>query len=38
VGDEISKSARIGTTGSSGVYFEVRRGRHSQDARSWLGL
>lgn len=38
VGDEISKSARIGTTGASGVYFEVRRGRHSQDARSWLGL
>ncbi|MEY4510746.1 MAG: hypothetical protein RLZZ450_2868 [Pseudomonadota bacterium] len=38
VGDDISKSARIGTTGASGVYFEVRRGRHSQDARSWLGL
>jgi septal ring factor EnvC (AmiA/AmiB activator) len=38
VGDAISKSARIGTTGAAGVYFEVRRGRHSQDARSWLGL
>jgi septal ring factor EnvC (AmiA/AmiB activator) len=38
VGDAISKSARIGASGSSPIYFEVRRGRHSQDARSWLGL
>ena len=38
VGDAISKSARIGAAGSSPIYFEVRRGRHSQDARSWLGL
>jgi septal ring factor EnvC (AmiA/AmiB activator) len=38
VGDAISKSARLGATGSSTIYFEVRRGRRSQDARSWLGL
>jgi septal ring factor EnvC (AmiA/AmiB activator) len=38
VGDALSRSARIGACGSSPIYFEVRRGRHSQDARSWLGL
>jgi len=38
VGDAISKSARIGTAGSQSVYFELRRGQRSEDARSWLGL
>jgi murein hydrolase activator len=38
VGDEVSKSARLGTSGSEPVYFEVRRGTRAQDARAWLGL
>jgi septal ring factor EnvC (AmiA/AmiB activator) len=38
VGDAISKSARIGSTGDGTVYFEVRRDARSQDARRWLGL
>jgi murein hydrolase activator len=38
VGDAISKSARIGTSGDNPVYFEVRRDSRSQDARRWLGL
>jgi murein DD-endopeptidase MepM/ murein hydrolase activator NlpD len=38
VGDHLSKSARIGSTGAGPLYFEVRRGTKTQDARSWLGL
>jgi murein DD-endopeptidase MepM/ murein hydrolase activator NlpD len=38
VGDHLSKSARIGSTGSGPLYFEVRRGTKTQDARAWLGL
>jgi septal ring factor EnvC (AmiA/AmiB activator) len=38
VGDAISKSARIGSTGEAPIYFEVRRDSRSQDARRWLGL
>jgi septal ring factor EnvC (AmiA/AmiB activator) len=38
VGDELSKSARVGSVGSSPLYFEVRRGTKTQDARAWLGL
>lgn len=37
VGDHLSKSARIGST-SGPLYFEVRRGSKTQDARAWLGL
>jgi murein hydrolase activator len=37
-GDALSKSARIGAAGSAPIYFEVRRGRRSLDARAWLGL
>jgi septal ring factor EnvC (AmiA/AmiB activator) len=38
VGDDISKSARLGSVGTQAVYFEVRRGTKTQDARAWLGL
>lgn len=38
VGDDLSKSARLGSAGSEAVYFEVRRGTKTQDARLWLGL
>lgn len=38
VGDDLSKSARLGSTGNEAVYFEVRRGTKTQDARQWLGL
>ena len=38
VGDEISKSARLGTSGTGSIYFEVRRGTKTEDARPWLGL
>jgi septal ring factor EnvC (AmiA/AmiB activator) len=38
VGDEVSKSARLGTSGSEPIYFEVRRGTKTEDARPWLGL
>lgn len=38
VGDDLSKSARIGAAGGDPLYFEVRRGTKTQDARSWLGL
>ena len=37
-GDDLSKSARLGSAGSEAVYFEVRRGTKTQDARLWLGL
>jgi septal ring factor EnvC (AmiA/AmiB activator) len=38
VGDEVSKSARLGTADASAVYFEVRKGTKTEDARAWLGL
>lgn len=38
VGDTVSKSARLGSLGGDPLYFEVRRGTKSQDARTWLGL
>jgi murein DD-endopeptidase MepM/ murein hydrolase activator NlpD len=38
VGDELSKSARLGTAGSEAIYFEVRRGTKTENARPWLGL
>lgn len=38
VGDSVSKSARLGSSGTTPVYFEVRRGTKTQDARGWLGL
>ncbi len=38
VGDELSKSARIGSAGVDPVYFEVRHGTKTQEPRSWLGL
>jgi septal ring factor EnvC (AmiA/AmiB activator) len=38
VGDDLSKSARLGSVGSQAIYFEVRRGTKTQDARAWLGL
>jgi septal ring factor EnvC (AmiA/AmiB activator) len=38
VGDEVSKSARLGTAGAEPVYFEVRRGTKTESARPWLGL
>lgn len=38
VGDAISKSARLGSLGAAPLYFEVRRGTKTQDARTWLGL
>jgi septal ring factor EnvC (AmiA/AmiB activator) len=37
-GDALSASARLGTASATPIYFEVRRGMRSQDARSWLGL
>lgn len=39
VGDDVSRSARLGSVGESGVlYFEVRRGTRNQKPRPWLGL
>jgi septal ring factor EnvC (AmiA/AmiB activator) len=38
VGDDVSKSARLGSVGAQAIYFEVRRGTKTQDARAWLGL
>ncbi len=41
VGDWIGMNARIGTVGAGerpALFFEVRRGTRSLDARSWLGL
>jgi septal ring factor EnvC (AmiA/AmiB activator) len=38
VGDDVSKSARLGAVATEPIYFEVRRGTKTQDARAWLGL
>lgn len=42
VGDHVGRGARIGDVGSdpspAALFFEVRRGTRSLDARSWLGL
>jgi septal ring factor EnvC (AmiA/AmiB activator) len=38
VGDDVSKSARLGAASTEPIYFEVRRGTRTQDARGWLGL
>jgi septal ring factor EnvC (AmiA/AmiB activator) len=38
VGDDVSKSARLGSVGAQPIYFEVRRGTKTQDTRAWLGL
>jgi septal ring factor EnvC (AmiA/AmiB activator) len=38
VGDDLSKSARLGSVGAQPIYFEVRRGTKTQDTRAWLGL
>jgi septal ring factor EnvC (AmiA/AmiB activator) len=38
VGDDVSKSARLGSAAAEPVYFEVRRGTKTQEARGWLGL
>jgi murein DD-endopeptidase MepM/ murein hydrolase activator NlpD len=38
VGDDVSKSARLGAAGAEPVYFEVRRGTKTQEPRTWLGL
>lgn len=38
VGDDVSRSARLGSLDVEPLYFEVRRGTRNQDARSWLGL
>lgn len=37
-GDDLSKSARVGSASADPVYFEIRRGTRTQDARVWLGL
>jgi septal ring factor EnvC (AmiA/AmiB activator) len=38
VGDEAPRASRIGTVGSSAVFFQVRRGTRPLDAHGWLGL
>jgi murein hydrolase activator len=38
VGDDLSKSAQLGSASTEPVYFEVRRGTKTQDVRLWLGL
>lgn len=42
VGDEVSRSARLGTVGTDAVpaslFFEVRRGTRTIDPRPWLGI
>ena len=42
VGDEVSRSARLGTVGSdvapASLFFEVRRGTRTVDPRPWLGI
>ncbi|MET0341470.1 MAG: M23 family metallopeptidase [Polyangiales bacterium] len=35
-GDALSKSTRLGSAGQAPVYFELRRGKDSLDARAWL--
>lgn len=37
-GDDVSKSARLGSAGEAPVTFELRHGSKRQDARTWLGL
>ncbi len=36
VGDALSKSTRLGSAGSAPVYFELRKGAQTLDARAWL--
>jgi septal ring factor EnvC (AmiA/AmiB activator) len=38
VGDEVSKSARLGGADVAPMYFEVRRGTKTENARLWLGI
>ncbi len=38
VGDHVSRGARIGVTGDTGLFFQVREGTRSLDAAGWLGL
>lgn len=42
VGDEVSRSARLGTVGTdtspASLFFEVRRGTRTVDPRPWLGI
>ncbi len=37
-GDELSRSARVGSTGADGVLLEIRKGTRSVPPRPWLGL
>jgi septal ring factor EnvC (AmiA/AmiB activator) len=38
VGDGVAAGAPIGSVGGDALFFEVRRGTRSLDARSWLGF
>lgn len=38
VGDEVPRAARLGSVGTSPVFFQVRRGTRPLDAHAWLGI
>ena len=38
VGDEVQRGARVGTVGTTPVFFQVRRGTRALEPRSWLGV
>lgn len=38
VGDEVPRASRVGTVGTTPVFFQVRRGTRALDARAWLGI
>jgi septal ring factor EnvC (AmiA/AmiB activator) len=38
VGDDAPRASRLGTVGSSAIFFQVRRGTRPLDAHAWLGM
>ncbi len=38
VGDEMPRAGRVGSVGTSPIFFQVRRGTRPLDARAWLGI
>lgn len=38
VGDEVPRGGRVGSVGTSAIFFQVRRGTRALDAHAWLGI
>ncbi len=38
VGDDVTRGGRVGSVGTSAIFFQVRRGTRALDAHAWLGI